>query len=163
MTSEGSVRKLSFQKGVALLEVTLALAALVILALVVLKASLNVVEAQRWTVTQSMTDAYMTREVAFAGRIPFSDLHKPDATSWPTYPESAQERVEVGKLPGAVPVFANIIRTKYAAKMNLNSKGGTNYTSGNPTRMETWLLKSFLTYDFSGRDYVKSRTTIRVR
>ena len=150
-------------RGVALFEVTLALATLIMIALVALKASLNVVEAQRWTLIQSLTDAYLTREVALVNRIPFSDLKNPTTTQWPTYPESTSEEVEIGRLPGSIPVQANLVRTKYPAQGNLISKGGDLTIPENPTRMETWLIKSFLSYRLAGRDYVKSRTTVRVR
>ena len=150
-------------RGVALFEVTLSLATLIIIALVALKASLNVVEAQRWTLIQSLSDAYLTREVARANRIPFSELKNPLETQWPTYPESTSEEVEIGRLPGAIPVEAKLIRTKYPARQNLISKGGELTIPENPTRMETWLIKSFLSYRLAGRDYVKSRTIVRVR
>ena len=158
-----STTRFQRSRGIALFEVTLALAALVILALVALKASLNVVEAQRWAIVQALSDAYLTREVALASRIPYPELVAAADSPWPSYPVSSETEIELGKLPGAIPVAANLVRTKYPARQNLVSKGGESTEFANPTRMETWLVKSFVTYQVAGREYVKSRTTVRVR
>ena len=150
-------------RGVALFEVTLALLALVILALVMLKASLNVTEAQRWTVVQSLSDAFLTHEVALAARIPYGDLLDGANTPWPTFPASKETEVELGRLPGGVAVTADLHRTKMPAESNLVSKGGTASSTSNAANMETWIVKSLLSYDIGGRSYVKTRTTVRVR
>ena len=46
---------------------------------------------------------------------------------------------------------------------NLPSAGGTGTAATNPTGTEAWQLQSYLTYQVSGRDYVKSRTVLRAR
>ena len=147
-------RRIVRTRGVAMIEVTLSLTFLVTLALLTLKASINVVEAQRWTVIQSLTDAYLTREAAIANRVPFGDLQS-GTSDWPVYPASQTQQVEIGKLPRGIPVSATLVRTRYASQMNT--------ATNNPTQMEAWVVKSYLRYQLGNQEYVKSRTTVRVR
>jgi len=156
------VKTTARNRGIAMLEVTAALAALLILALLLLKASLNVVVAQGWTVKQSLSDSFLTHEVALATRIPFTEL-RGVASQWPTFPASKNEVVEIGRLPGGKVVSAKLYRTKIAASGNLAYRGGQEDLVSNPTAMETWILKSLLTFDISGRPYVKTRTMVRTR
>jgi hypothetical protein len=144
------------------MEVTAALLALLILSILLLKASVNVVSVQRWTVAQSMTDAYIARETALGKRTPFADVTGA-ASPWPTEPEVSTTTVTIGMMPGGQPLTATLRRTKAASTSNLMSAGGNGSTVTNPSKMESWQLKSYLTYQLSGRTYVKARTTIRTQ
>ena len=71
--------------------------------------------------------------------------------------------VEVGKLPGGFPVTATLHRTKHPDANNLIDAGGSGTAATNPAGMEAWKLQSYLIYDIGDRNYVKSRTMLRVR
>ncbi len=144
------------------MELTFGFGFLTVLALLLFKASVSATSAQRWTVVQAMTDAYMSREMALARRYPFDDF-KETGTPWPTYPAIQTEVVEVGKLPGGLAVTATVRRTKFADENNLVAEGGKGDSFTNPSGMEAWRLQSLLTYTVSGRDYVKTRNVLRSR
>ncbi len=133
------------------------------LALVSLKASLNLASAQRVTIVQALSDAFLSRELAYASRLPFEELVDSEQSLWPTYPLSSDTEVEIGKLPGSVPVIARLVRTKYPSDSNLISKGGTSYITGNPSKTEVWHIKSYLSYQVARRTYVKTANSVRVR
>lgn len=152
----------SRRRGVALIEVTLGLGALLGVSLLLLKASMSATVAQRWTVIQGMTDAYMTRETAIAKRVPFAEIVDLNSR-WPVYPSAAVETIEIGRLPGGVPVMATIRRTRFPDPNNFWSADGAGTAETNPAKMEIWKLQSLLSYELSGRDYVKTRTVVRSR
>ncbi len=144
------------------IEVSIAFGLLLFVAFLMLKAAVNVTSGQRWTVMQSMTDAFMTKETAVGNRWPFDDF-KLNGSPWPTYPNLSTETIVVGKLPGGVPITAILKRTKYPAPNNLANTGGIGTSTTNPASVEGWKLQSLLTYKVGTRNYVKSRTTLRVR
>lgn len=150
------------RRGSLIIEISLGWGVLLVVATLMLRAHVNLTSAQRWTVVQAMTDASMSRESALANRMPFEELLASD-TLWPTYPSTATQTIEVGKLPGGLPVSATLCRTKIPDANNLATAGGTGSSETNPAQMEAWKLQSLLSYQISGRDYVKSRTILRIR
>lgn len=157
-----SLRKNGSIRGSFVLEAALAWTVLLVIAIVMFKAYINVVSAQRWTVMQSMTDAYLTQEVALATRIPYNNL-KQSESLWPTFPGISTSTVEIGRLPGGKTISASLARTKRPDQNNLPSAGGIGTDSSNPAGMEAWRLHSYLTYSIGNRDYIKARTMLRVR
>lgn len=148
--------------GSMVIEAAVGYGLIMIIALLMLRASASVSTAQQWTVTQSMTDVYLTRESALGNRVPFADLTGGDS-QWPTYPNVSESTVTIGKLPGAQPVTALLRRTKRPDENNLPETGGQGTETSNPGAMEGWKLQSFLVYRVGSREYVKSRTVFRVR
>lgn len=145
-----------------MIESTIAFLAMAFLATILLRAASNATAAQRWTVISGMTDAFMTRELAIAKRIPFEDF-KDAGSDWPIYPAIATENVVVGKLVGGRDLTATVQRTRRPSTNNHPDAGGTGNDTTNPIEMEAWKLQSYLTYSVADIEYVKSRTTLRVR
>ena len=152
----------SRQAGIALLEVTLGIAGLVILSFVLLQLSIRSIQAQRWTVLQTLSDAYMSREVALGKRTSFEQIVADDSP-WPPSPQASSQEVIIGRLPNGRPVTATLWRNRQADALNLPSAGGTGNSSSNPVGLETWKLQANLIYNVSDRPYVKTRTVIRTR
>ena len=150
-----------FARGSALIEVTMALAVLTILGLLLFKSSINALYPRQWTLEQTLSDAYLTYEKAYAQRIPFSDLT--DASSpWPAQDQSSVlTNVEIGRIPGGTPIYATVTRTRIPDTNNLVADGGTGTTATNPSAMRVWKVQSILSYNIGGRNYVKSRTVVR--
>ncbi len=137
-------------------------ATLVIISLLTLKASLNATAGQAWTVKQAMSDAYITRESALASRIPFEAITG-SSSLWPPHPSISTSTVAIGRLPGGQVVNATIHRTRIPDTNNLPAAGGTGTAVSNPTGSEAWKLQSILAYQVGDRQYVKSRTILRIR
>ncbi len=138
----------------------MALSVLTVLGLLLLKLSLNVLYPRQWTLQQTLSDAYLTYEIAYAQRIPFETL---TATSspWPMFPTTTSTTVEIGKVPGGKSVNATVTRTRIADTDNYPIDGGTGTITSNPAAMKIWKVQSILNYQIGGRNYVKSRTVIR--
>lgn len=150
------------QAGGALIEISIAYAALVIVGLLGLKAAINLSSSQAWTVRQAMTDAYMTREVAVAQRVPFDEIVA-SGSAWPRFPTVSTSEVVIGRLPGGAEVTATIHRTRVPDPNNRPAAGGSGNATSNPANTEAWRLQSILSYDILDRTYVKTRTILRVR
>ncbi|MCB1234518.1 MAG: hypothetical protein KDM91_05560 [Verrucomicrobiae bacterium] len=150
------------RRGIALLEATVGLGGLVVISLLLLKAGMSATMAQRWTVVQGMTDSFMTTETALAKRVPFEELNGVDSR-WPEYPTVSDQAVEVGRLPGGVPLVATLKRTRVPDTNNFALAGGGGTIASNPSKMEIWRLQSVLTYSLGNREYAKSRTVVRSR
>ncbi len=152
-------------RAALMIEVAAGFGAMLVVSLLLLKAALTVTSVQRWTVTQGLTDSYMSREVALGKRLPFEGVggFMAGGSSFPSFPTVATTTVTVGRLPGGKAVTASLRRTRMPSSNNLPSAGGTGTAATNPTGSQAWQLQSYLTYKISGRDYVKSRTTLRVR
>lgn len=148
------------QRGALLVEATYALTFLTGLSLVLLKLAINVTAPRQWTLQQTVTDAYLTYEKAYAQRLPFADLVG-GASPWPAYPSKDEQTVELGKLPGGKAISAKVIRTRLADSNNLPVDGGSGTEASNPAGMKVWRFQSLLVYELGGREYVKSRTIIR--
>jgi len=142
-----------------LVEATLSMAILSILGLVLLKLSLNVLHPRQWALQQTVTDAYMTYERAYAQRVPF-DTVTSNTSPWPVYPNTSQTTVELGRLPGDRPITGTIFRSRTADPGNLNMSGTA---ATNPAGMTVWRLQSVVSYQIGGRQYIKSRTVVRAQ
>lgn len=150
------------QRASFIIEAAIGYGVLMVVALLMFKASRSVTATQQWTVVQSVTDAFMTQETALANRTPFDEVTA-TASPWPTYPDLATATVIVGRLPGGVPITGTLHRTRQPDPNNLIEAGGTGTAATNPAGMEAWKLQSYLVYEIGSRDYVKSRTILRVR
>lgn len=137
------------------------IAGLVILSFILLLLSVNGVRAQNWTVMQTLTDAYLSRETALGKRIPFDQMTRSDSL-WPAQPQMASQAVIIGRLPGGRPVEATLWRTREPDPSNPIS-GGTAASAPNPAGMEIWRLRSFLSYSIGEKTYLKGRSVIRAR
>lgn len=155
-------RQIARQRGSALIEISLSYATLVIVALLTLKASVNATSGQTWTIKQTMTDAYITRESALASRIPFDTLVGA-SSPWPQNPTVSSSTVTLGKLPGGQEVTGTLYRTRIPDANNLTTAGGTGTATTNPSGTEAWKVQSILSYTVGDRQYVKSRTVMRIR
>ena len=148
-------------RGMFLVEATLSLSILTVIGLVLLKLSLNILEPRQWTLQQTVTDAYMTYERAYAERVPFETLTSA-ASPWPAFPSiSTSAQVEIGRLPGGIPVTGTITRTRIPDAGNYPIDGGSGTVATNPAAMKIWQVQSVLTYRVGGRTYAKSRTVLR--
>lgn len=138
----------------------MSLSILTVIGLILLKLSLNVLEPRQWTLQQTVTDAHMTYERAYAERVPFETLTSVDSP-WPIFPSSTSTVMEVGRLPGNQPITATVIRTRIADPENYPVHSGTGTTVTNPAAMQIWQVQSVLTYQIGKRNYIKSRTVLR--
>ena len=143
-----------------LVESALALSILTVLAITLLKLSLNILQPRQWVLQQVVSDAYMTYERAYAERIPFGDLLAADSP-WPTYPATTATTVQVGRLPGGKYITGTVTRTRFADPGNLTADGGSGTVTTNPAAMKIWKAQSVLTYTIGGLTYAKSRTVMR--
>ena len=142
------------------MEAMLSLSILTVLGLTLLKLSLNILEPRQMVLQQTLSDAYMTYERAYAERIPFEDLLGSDSP-WPAFPSTDTVSVEVGRLPGNRSVTGTVTRTRMADSGNYPIDGGTGTVGTNPAAMKIWKAQSVLTYSIGDRRYAKSRTVIR--
>ncbi|MCB1091275.1 MAG: hypothetical protein KDL87_07085, partial [Verrucomicrobiae bacterium] len=126
--------------GSILIEVTSALGVLMVLSVYFMKSAMTVTSGQRWTVVQSMTDAFMTQESALGNRLPLDDLKSANSL-FPTYPNVSSAAVEIGKLPGGRSLMGTLKRTKIADSNNLSGAGGLGDANSNPASMEGWKLQ----------------------
>lgn len=149
-------------RGSALIDIALSFAALVTVSLLSLKASVITASSLSWTVKQAMTDAYITRETAMSSRVPFETAVSINSP-WPAFPAVSETEIVIGKLPGAKEVTATLHRTRFPDSNNLATAGGSGTEETNPSSSEAWKLESLLVYSIRDREYVKSRTTLRVR
>jgi hypothetical protein len=149
-----------------LVECTVTMAVLTILGLLLLKMALNITTPRQWTLYQSLTDAYMTYEKAYAQRASFAQLTS-NASAWPISPATSSNVVEVGRLPGGQIVNGTVIRTRFADPNNYPDKGGSisaaNAALVNPGKVEVWKLQSILTYTVNKQTYRKVRTVVRTQ
>jgi Tfp pilus assembly protein PilV len=152
----------SARRGFALVEATMALSLLSVVGLMLLKLSLNVIHPRQYTLQQVLSDSYLTFERARAERIPFDSLVA-NNSPWPAFPNVATETVEVGKMPGGMPVTGTVTRTRIPAASNFPIDGGTGTLAVNPAAMKIWRVQSVLKYEISDRTYYKSRTVLRAQ
>ncbi|GAA5127437.1 hypothetical protein JIN84_08695 [Luteolibacter yonseiensis] len=147
-----------------MVEAMMGLSLLTVLGLVLLKLSLNILHPRQWTLQQSLSDAYMTYERAYAERIPFEDLLAA-GSPWPDFAagtnNTASEVVNIGKLPGGEVVTAKVTRTRFADPGNYPIDGGGGTVATNPAAMKIWKVQSVLTYKVGNKTYAKSRTVLR--
>lgn len=153
----------STRRGMLLLEAGMALSILTVLGLVLMKFSLNILQPRQWIVQQTLTDAYMTYERAFAERISFDELVDPESP-WPAFPNTKVEDVELGRLGGNRPVMGRLTRTRIPDPNNFPINGGTGTPeTTNPAGTQAWKVQSVVTYMVGSRHYAKSRTILRTQ
>lgn len=145
-----------------LVEATLSLSILTVVGLGLLKIALNIVYPRQWVLQQTLTDAYLTYERAYAERIPFETLTT-TGSPWPVYPSTSVSTVEIGRLPGNTPLFGTVTRTRMADAMNYPIDGGGGDPVTNPAAMKSWKIQSVITYRIGSRNYAKARTVIRTQ
>ena len=159
----------SRRRGFVLVEAMISLSILTVLGLVLLKMALNVLNPRQWTMQQSVSDAYMTYERAFAERVPFDVLTAAAPNSpWPIFPATTTLQVEIGRLPrcnpdfpNGVPIMGTVVRSRSADPGNYPADGGAGTLETNPAAMKVWKAQSVLTYTVGNRTYAKSRTVMR--
>ena len=137
----------------------MALSVLTAVGLVLLKLSLNVLAPRQWVLQQTVTDAYLTGERAFAERIPFDTLVG-GTSPFPVFPATTTSVVRMGRLPGGIPITGQLIRSRSADPLNYPADGGSAAVT-NPAGMKTWRAQSVIVYQIGGRNYAKSRTVLR--
>jgi hypothetical protein len=143
-----------------LVESMVALSLLTVLGLTMLKLSLNILHPRQWVLQQTLTDAYLTYERAYAERIPFENLLDTNSP-WPAFPTTNTTVIEIGRLPGNRPVYGTLMRTRIADTGNYPLDGGTGTVATNPAAMKVWKAQSIITYKIGSRTYAKSRTVLR--
>ncbi len=144
--------------GFVVVEAVMALTMLTAIGLMLLKLSLNVLVPRQWVVQQTITDAYLTGERAFAERVPFETLVG-DNSPFPIAPVTVS--VEIGRLPYGVPVTGQLIRSRSPDLLNYQADGGEGTLATNPAGTVTWRAQSVIVYQIGGRNYAKSRTVLR--
>lgn len=148
-------RRHSRCRGSLLLEVSVAMGAAAILALLLMKSSLLSISGNQWATVQSLTDAALTKEEALAHRVPFADLTAvaslwPDATAG--IPATGLN-VTIGRMTGGTPLTGTITRFR----VNASTADDTE------ARLALWRLYSVLRYKVGQKEYVKSCSTLRVQ
>ena len=145
-----------------LIEAMVALSILTVVGILLLKLSLNILSPRQAILQQTLTDAYLTYERAYAERIPF-DVLLANGSPWPTFPTTTSSVVEIGRFPGGLPITGTVVRTRIADTGNYPIDGGTGTTATNPAAMKVWKVQSVLTYKIGARNYAKSRTVLRAQ
>lgn len=147
-----SFRQLSF-RGSILLEVSVAMGAAAILALLLMRSSMIAITGNQWAAVQSVTDAALTKELALAKRTPFASLVAA-GSAWPDaatgIPATGQESV-LGRLTGGSPVRGTITRFRVDASSADDVEAG----------LVLWRLHSIIRYHVGQQEYVKSCSTLR--
>lgn len=141
--------------GSFLLEVSIALGAAAVLALLLMKASLLAISGNQWASVQALTDAAITRESALANRVPFAVLTS-EGSAWPdaaTGVPAFSEPVTLGRLMGGVPLTGQVSRFRMRAEADAQTE----------TNLTFWRLHSVIRYTVGSNTYVKSTSTLRVR
>ena len=133
-----------------------------VLGLSLLKLSMNITAPRQWTLQQTVSDAYISYEKAFAQRASFETLSGDDSP-WPEFPASESQQVELGKLPGGAPLTGTVTRTRHPDPNNYPINGGSGTLESNPAGIEGWRLQSILRYDIGGVGYAKSRSVVRTQ
>src|SRR5215212_6908940 len=101
------------EHGSVLVEVSLGMGLTAFLALILMKASLLALSNNQWTIMQTLTDAYLTRETALSHRVPVADLTAA-GSQWPDQaaddPPNAVQTVNLGKTAGGQVITATLTR-----------------------------------------------------
>jgi hypothetical protein len=151
-----SQRSFWLRKGSLILEASIGLAFASVLTLLLLKGSMVGLSSNQWTVMQTLTDAYLTRETALANRIPLADVvvagsQWPDPTT--DTPARNEMTVALGKLAGGIEVSGQLVRFRSNETQTDDATTGTTI----------YRLYSVLSYRVNGKDYFKSRSTLRMQ
>ncbi|SKA82460.1 hypothetical protein SAMN02745166_00912 [Prosthecobacter debontii] len=140
--------------GSLLIELSVALGVTTFLALLMMRSSLLAISGNQWTVMQTLTDAYLSRESALANRLPFAQVEA-ENSPWPELADqgsASEQTVTIGRLAGGRPVTAVLKRCRTAE------------TAQNADlTLDVWRLHSALIYEIGDKSYTKSRSTLRVQ
>lgn len=141
------------QRGSLLIEVSAALALTLALALLIMRASLLSISGNQWTIMQTLTDAYLSRESALANRLPFADLTD-EQSSWPDLAVDPvpEKTVTLGRTAGGQAVNGTLKRFRTAEVSTVAE-----------AQLSVWRLHSILTYRIGSQEYMKSRSTLRLQ
>jgi len=152
--NQGFTRRLiACARGNLLVESTVAVVILSAVGVYLMKGATNAIVAQNWATVQNLSDASMTYEIAYAQRASFETILA-ENSPWPLFPSKSEQAVVLGAVPGGKEISATLYRTRIRV-----SEASSNSDSG----AESWKLQSFLSYQIGGRDYLKTRTTIRTQ
>ena len=139
------------QSGVSLVELTVTLCLLLGIALFGMQTMVSAWMLQKWSIEQSMTDAYAGIETAYAQRWVFASIPALPAR-WPTYPASATTTVTIGQTPKG-PVTAQVIRT-CKPPFTDPTTGAASFQDP-VTGANAYLLESYVVYQDGQRNYCK--------
>ena len=144
------------RKGSVILEASIGLAFASVLTLLLLKGSMVSLSSNQWTILQTLTDAYLTKETALANRVPLEDVLVA-GSQWPNpttdLPPHNVMTVTLGKMAGGIVVQGQL--TRYHTNETQSDDAST---SSNVYR-----LYSVLSYRVNGKDYYKTRSTVRMQ
>ncbi|HSJ04067.1 MAG TPA: hypothetical protein VK956_16500 [Verrucomicrobium sp.] len=152
--ASGSIRK-GLREGSLLLEVSVAMGATAILALLLMKASLLAISGNQWAAVQTVTDAALTKEQALARRVPFADLTS-SLSAWPDATNGIPGQgltVVFGRLTGGAPLSGTVTRFRVNATAVDDTEAG----------LALWRLHSVIRYRVGQTEYVKSCSTLRTQ
>ncbi len=142
-------------RGSLLIEVSASLALTATLALVIMRASLLSISGNQWTIMQTLTDAYLSRESALANRLPFADLTSAES-AWPDLNHDEisvpEQSVTLGRIAGGQPIQGTLKRFRTSE-----------VASNAEAPLTVWRLHSILCYNIGSQEYVKSRSTLRLQ
>ncbi len=136
------------RRGGVLLEVALAMGFTAVVALFIMRASLLALSGNQWTIMQTLTDAYLSRETALSNRVPVADLTSA-ASLWPEQADS--QTVTLGRIAGGKAIDATLTRFRVTQPVDPDSA------------ISAWRLHSVLAYRVDGKQYVKSCSTLRMQ
>lgn len=142
------------QRGIALLEVSMAMGLAVFLALVVMRATMLALSNNQWTIMQTLTDAYLTGETALMVRLPLADVVADEPFFWPELPAfDIDTNVLIGIMAEGREVRGTLTRFR---------EDETPPDSAD-TGLTVWRLHSVIAYQVGGQQYIKSRSTVRIQ
>jgi len=147
--------------GNFLIEVVVATVLLIGVAFVTLRATNNVLSGRQEIVLHTLADSALLLETAKAQRISFDEMK--DANRVWQIGDANVQTIEIGKVSGAEPVTASLSRQRFADELNYPAYGGSGTLDSNPLAFEKYTLALVLTYEVSGRKYVKTRSVVRSR
>lgn len=134
---------------------------------ITLKGSIDIIVPRQWVIYQTMTDAYLSYEQAYAERASFDILNGSgtNVSPWPISPLTAITVTPLGVMPNGRVVTGTVTRTRVADPLNIPTAGTAAQIAAakllNHAEMETWQLQSILTYQIGSKTYYKSRTVVR--
>ncbi len=139
--------------GSLLIEVSLTLALTSALALLIMRASLLAISGNQWTIMQTLTDAYLSRESALSNRLPYADLTSVQS-AWPNLETdpATEQTVTLGRVAGGQVVQGTLKRFR-------TSEVASNLEAP----LTVWRVYSILSYRIGSQEYVKSRSTLRLQ
>jgi hypothetical protein len=166
LRSRGAVRnQRRGEAGSTLVELSVTLFLIMAIGAMTLQTMTSSWLMQKWTVAQSMTDAYAAIETANAQRWVFSEIPTGNPPRWPQFPQFATVPVTIGYTPNGA-VNATVYRTCVPSNpSNVNGENQVNLNSTDPnaapTVLTTYILESYVVYQDGQRTYCKLSKVIR--